>query len=129
MPDGFKVSWKYVTALRPFQVKNPRHELCMCVHHLKFKNFATGLYKYRKTLRDKKIVQCNCTNILDPYELRRKLTCPRADKDSAFDAPKCVTGKCSKCLSEKSDGLLLNLMCKEETLPDTYAYAKVTWDS
>ena len=109
----FGVSWKYVTALRPFQVKPARRELCLCRYHLQWEMIADAVYNLRKSLRDRKLVDdstCKCKNHKDAFALRRALTCAREDGQK-YDKPICANNLCRDC---RDLGKLTSLMCEAE---------------
>ena len=57
--SGFHMSWPAFLELRPFYVKDARRDTCMCVYHLRWREFADSLLKYRHTLRDQKLSTCS----------------------------------------------------------------------
>ena len=70
-----------------------------------------------QTLRDKKIVECDCPKqIKDPYKFRLKLVCPRSDPESSYDNPACRDGTCDTCKDLRlligADGKGGILMCE-----------------
>ena len=75
--DKFTLSHTYFSHLRPFYVKDATRETCMCVYHLRFREFANGLTNYRQTLRDQKVSACTCDWPKNDKWLCRQLICPR----------------------------------------------------
>ena len=53
--DSFHMSWPYFLSLRPFWVKDATRDTCMCIYHLRWREFANGLTEYRKSLRREQV--------------------------------------------------------------------------
>ena len=91
----FKFSWPSFLQLRPFHVKNATRETCMCVYHLRFREFANGLINYRQKLRTQKVSSCNCSWPVNDKWLCRQLICPRTGPK--LDNLDCMMQRCPKC--------------------------------
>lgn len=101
--EKFHFSWPMFLALRPYFVKDSTRETCMCVYHMRFDEMATGLLKYRRTLKQQKISTCSCEIPKNPRALRKLLVCPRGhdtNEDEAcsrLDQIDCVLQQCEQC--------------------------------
>ena len=83
--------------LRPFYVKDATRETCMCIYHLRWAEFSSGLLNYRNQLRKEKVSLCNCNFVgLNEKGLRKQLVCPRAE-GASHDCEACVTNNCPDC--------------------------------
>ena len=84
--------------LKPFWVKKPGRETCLCRYHMGFAHYATSRHQFRVTLKSDPGVQsaCSCPNPKHWVDARRQLVCPRGE-DSKFDRPECVNSTCSQC--------------------------------
>lgn len=98
----FTMSWPYFLNLRPFYVKAATRETCMCVYHLRWREFSDGLLRYRNTLRQQKVATCSCSWPTNEKLLRKQLVCER-QPDSAFslDNVKCILQQCLECAGAK----------------------------
>ena len=56
--EAFKLGETKFRELRPFYVKDATRETCMCIYHLRWSEFATGLLNYRHRLRKEKVSTC-----------------------------------------------------------------------
>ena len=78
--EAFKLGETKFRELRPFYVKDATRETCMCIYHLRWSEFATGLLNYRHRLRKEKVSTCSCNfNGLNDKGLRKQLVCERAE--------------------------------------------------
>jgi hypothetical protein len=57
--DDFHMSSTFIRDHRPWWVKDPSRDVCLCRYHLEFDLFATGLGKLRKQLK------CYCDRLRD----------------------------------------------------------------
>jgi hypothetical protein len=90
---------------------------------MQFCELCTGLYHFRKQLRDDKLIQCECKkeNLLDPMKVRALLTCARPE-GTRYDQPDCYNNNCSDCKDAKR--LETVLFCKHEL---DFLQRDVTW--
>jgi hypothetical protein len=58
--EGFHLGQTKFRELRPFYVKDVTRETCMCIYHLRWAEFSSGLLHYRHQLRKEKVSSCNC---------------------------------------------------------------------
>ena len=105
-PD-FHMSNAFILQHRPFWVKDPTRDVCLCRFHLEFDLLATGFTKLRRAVSCDCSVCKACPPLSTGRQLRKALTCPRAE-GAEFDQPACVNGKCESC---KECKLLVTLMC------------------
>lgn len=97
--NKFHLSWPTFLDLRPFYVKNATRETCMCVYHLRWREFSDGLLTYRKTLRSEKVSLCSCTAPANEKALRKQLICERRSDASttSLDNLDCIMQRCAEC--------------------------------
>lgn len=99
--ETFTMGWKYFLSLRPFYVKDATRETCMCVYHLRWREFANGLLKYRKAVRHQKISNCSCTIPINEKFLRQQLICQRIGQvdsgSQSLDNLPCILQTCQRC--------------------------------
>ena len=103
----------------------PVPSTCLCKYHMQFCELCTGLYHFRKQLRDERLIQCECKkeNLLDPMKVRALLTCDRPE-GTRYDQPDCYNSNCSDCKDAKR--LEAVLFCKHEL---DFLQRDVTWQS
>ena len=97
--EKFHVSSTSIREHRPFWVKDPTRDVCLCRYHLQFDLLAKGLSRLRKAIEcPNKCASCEqCPALTTGLNLRAALTCPRPDGEDRYDARACVTGECGKC--------------------------------
>lgn len=105
--NSFHFSWPMFLDLRPYYVKDSTRETCMCVYHMRFDEMARGLLKYRRTLKQQKVTQCNCSVPENSRALRKLLVCPRRNDNageaeevegvSKLDNIDCILQRCTNC--------------------------------
>ena len=84
--------------LRPFYVKDATRETCMCIYHLRWKQYCDAMLKYRTTCRQMGISTCSCSfDGLNEKFLRQALVCQKASGDQKYDNVACVTNTCGSC--------------------------------
>jgi hypothetical protein len=119
-PD-FHMSSTFIRDHRPFWVKDPTRDVCLCRYHLAFDLYAKGLKKLRQSIGCKCDVCKNPMECATGRELRRSLTCPRGDDE--YDDRACINGECDTC----ADGALLDLiMCPDAQ--NLASDAEVRWE-
>ena len=77
-PD-FHLSMTYFSDLRPFYVKDATRDTCVCVYHMRWREFADGLRNYRHNMRTNGISTCKCKWAPNEKALRKQLVCLPAD--------------------------------------------------
>jgi hypothetical protein len=75
----FHMSQTIFSELRPFYVKDPTRETCMCIYHMRWSELCSALTTYRHKLRELKITACDCHVPKNGDEMRMALICPRAE--------------------------------------------------
>ena len=94
--EKFHMSYTYFVDLRPFFVKDETRDTCVCVYHMRWKEFANGIFNYRHSMRSKGISSCNCSIAPNEKALRRQLVCPRAPNATHDNIP-CFLNRCLAC--------------------------------
>ena len=95
--ESFAVGWKYFLELRPFYVKDATRDTCMCIYHLRWREFANGLINYRKSMRHNKVSTCSCTWPVNEKWLRKQLVCQKAADSQSLDNIDCMLQRCGEC--------------------------------
>lgn len=95
--DGFHCSWKEFLLLRPFYVRKATRETCMCVYHMRWDEFASGLLTYRKTMRQQGVSKCSCSIPQNSTVLRKALICERPADGPSMDKTDCSLQRCEEC--------------------------------
>lgn len=85
--------------LRPFYVKDATRETCMCVYHLRWSEFADGLFNYRKALKQERVSSCSCQPAANEKALRKQLVCSRLQgvEVQRLDNLDCILQRCDEC--------------------------------
>ena len=118
---------KKMKLLMPYFVKRKGRNLCLCWRHLEWDFLCEALHLWRKTNKQSHrgappavSSSCACRNERNPYEMRKGLMCPRADRRPCddprlpvlgvdFDKKECIERTCGEC-----KGLSRLQMCDEE---------------
>ena len=105
----FHMSSTFIREHRPWWVKDPTRDVCLCRYHLEFDLLASAFNKLQT------VIKCECSSckgdkkIMTGRALQHALTCERLDGAAYFATP-CVLNQCSKC----ADGGKLNeIICPE----------------
>ena len=109
-PEDFHMSATYVRKHRPFWVKDPTRDVCLCRYHLEFDLLANGLSKLRTAIPcPDDCATCKAASPLKTgLQLRAALTCPRLAADDRYDDRRCIMNNCHTCSNAQ---LLSNIMC------------------
>lgn len=89
----------YFLDLRPFYVKDATRKTCMCIYHLRWREFTDGLLSYRHALRQQKVSSCLCSIPVNEKALRKQLICSRreAANKQKLDNLDCMLQHCEEC--------------------------------
>ena len=105
-----KMSSTTIRNLRPFWVKDPTRDVCLCRYHLEFDLLAKGFTRLCSAIKcpnDCDICE-NAPKLTTGLKLRAALTCPRPEGEERYDDRACVGGECQKC---KELQLMANIVC------------------
>lgn len=79
--DSFHLSLSYFSDLRPFYVQDATRDTCVCVYHMRWREFTDGLRNYRHNLRTRKISTCKCSWAQNDIALHKQLLCERQSQE------------------------------------------------
>ena len=116
-PD-FHLGMTKFRELRPFYVKDATRETCMCIYHLRWKQYCDALLKYRTTCRQMGVSTCSCNfDGLNEKFLRQAFVCPKVPGPSGvqkYDNVGCVTNTCDGCKDCKRLTHCASGLCDDE---------------
>ena len=99
--DKFHLGLTKFRELRPFYVKDATRETCMCIYHLRWKQYCDALLKYRTTCRQMRVSTCSCSfDRMNDKSLRQAFVCEKAPGEGGVrmhDNVACVTNQCPEC--------------------------------
>ena len=105
-----KMSSTTIRNLRPFWVKDPTRDVCLCRYHLEFDLLAKGFTRLCSAIKcPDECDDCeNAPKLTTGLKLRAALTCPRPEGEERYDDRACVEGECKKCTELQ---LMANVVC------------------
>lgn len=123
--EEFHMSWPYFLNLRPFYVKDATRVTCMCVYHLRWREFFEGLLKYRNAMRQQKISKCSCEWPKTEKLLRKQLICPpmQTRGELCLDNLDCISQRCNECKDLRKLTSGVGSLCEDEMRDPTQGLA------